>query len=286
MTQLNTLNNSEINELSKIATNIRKSILTMVNSNNSGHTGGSLSAADIMTVLYFKCMKHFKDWDKNLEWDSRDRFVLSKGHASPVLYAVLAESGYFSKDELKTFRAFGSKLQGHPSYGKLPGIEVSTGSLGQGLSLANGIALALKLDKKDSRVFVLHGDGELQEGQIWEAAMSASHYKLGNLTAIVDRNCLQIDGETECVMGLNPIADKWKAFGWQVIEIDGHDYQQIYKALHQSIILGKENSAPVVIIAKTIKGKGISFIENQACWHGRAPNNDELKLALQELEVC
>lgn len=284
MSKIASLNPNEIKELSNKAKNIRENILKMIHSNSSGHTGGSLSATDIMAVLYFKCMNHSKDWDKSPEWDKRDRFVLSKGHASPVLYATLAEAGYIEKDELKTFRALNSRLQGHPSFGKIPGIEVSTGSLGQGLSLANGIAMGLKLDNKQSHVFVLHGDGELQEGQIWEAAMSSVHYKLGNLTAIVDRNCLQIDGSTECVMGLEPLSKKWEAFGWQVIEIDGHNIQEIYDALQKSIVLGKQNSAPVVVLATTIKGKGVSFIENKAGWHGKAPNDEELSLALEELK--
>lgn len=283
MAIINSLKENEVKELARTANEIRKSILRMNNANGSGHTGGSLSATDILTVLYFKCMKHFKDWDKDPNWGERDRFVLSKGHASPVLYATLAEAGYFDKSQLCTFRRINSKLQGHPAYGKVPGVEVSTGSLGQGLSLANGIALGLKLDKKDSRVYVLHGDGELQEGEIWEAAMSAAHFKLGNLTAFVDRNCLQIDGSTECIMGLDPLADKWKAFGWQVLEINGHDYNEIYEAIEKSKDLGKKNEAPVVIIAKTIKGKGVSFIENKAGWHGKAPNDEELKLALKEL---
>jgi len=185
--------------------------------------------------------------------------------------------------QLPTFRALNSRLQGHPVFGKIPGVEVCTGSLGQGLSMANGMALALKLDNKSSRVYALLGDGELQEGQIWEAAMSSAHYKLGNLTAIVDRNCLQIDGNTECVMSVEPVAKKWESFGWQVIEIDGHDYQEISEALEKSVIMGQEKSMPVAIIARTIKGKGISFIENKASWHGKAPNDEEFKLAIQEL---
>lgn len=278
------LSQNEIKELSGIARKIRENVLTMIHTANSGHPGGSLSVVEIMITLYFKNMKHFKNWKENPEWDNRDRFVLSKGHASATLYAILAECGYFDKKELLTFRALHSRLQGHPAYGFLPGIEASTGSLGQGLSIANGIAMGLKLDKKSSRVYTLIGDGESQEGQIWEAAMSASHYKLGNLTAIIDRNCLQIDGSTECIKALSPYREKWESFGWQVLEINGHDFQEIYQALKESVILGQKNSLPVVIIADTKKGKGVSFMEDNISWHGRAPNDDEFKLALKEIK--
>lgn len=270
-------------ELIKLANQVRENILIMINAASSGHTGGSLSAADIMTVLYFKIMNHCNEWSKWENFCDRDRFVLSKGHASPVLYSVLAESGYIKREELLTFRALHSKLQGHPSYGTIPGIEATTGSLGQGLSIANGMALGLRLDSKNSRVYALLGDGELQEGQVWEAAMTAAHYKLGNITAIVDRNRLQIDGCTEEVMGLDPLADKWKSFGWEVIEVDGHDVAAIYEAFVQAKQVGEQQSVPVVIIANTVKGKGVSFIENKASWHGKAPNKDELELALKEL---
>lgn len=283
MTQLSNLSEQEIKDLSNMAKQVRENILTMIHAAKSGHTGGSLSAVDILTVLYFKHLKHYKDWDKNPDWQNRDRFILSKGHASPALYSILAEAGYLDRNELVTFRALHSRLQGHPSYGKLPGVEVSTGSLGQGLSLANGIALGLKLDNKSSRVYCLLGDGETQEGQVWEAAMSSAHYKLNNLTAIIDRNCLQIDGNTECVMSLEPYSKKWEAFGWQVIEIDGHDHQEIYQALKKSVILSHEKTAPVAIIARTLKGKGVSFMENNASWHGKAPNDEEFKNALEEL---
>lgn len=283
MTKLLDLNEKEVQELSATARQIRENIVTMIHAANSGHTGGSLSAADIMTVLYFKFLKYDKNWDKSPNWAERDRFVLSKGHASPLLYAVLAEAGYFPREELKTFRSINSRLQGHPAYGKLPGIEVSTGSLGQGLSLANGMALGLRLDNKSSRVYCLLGDGELQEGQVWEAAMSSAHYKLNNLTAIIDRNCLQIDGNTESIMSLEPLKEKWESFGWQVLQIDGHDLQAIYRALQESVILGKEKNRPVAIIANTIKGKGVSFIENKAAWHGKAPNDEEFTKALEEI---
>ena len=223
MTGINKLKESEIKEISDLAAKIREDIIVMTHAAGSGHPGGSLFAVEIMTVLYYKQLKHFKEWDKHPDWPNRDRFVLSKGHAFSTLYSVLAELGYLDKSELKTFRSLNSRLQGHPCCKLLPGIEVSTGSLGQGLSLSCGIALGLKLDKKSSRVYTLLGDGELQEGQIWEAAMSANHYKLNNLIAIVDRNCLQIDGETECIMSLGSIAKKFEAFGWEVIEADGHD---------------------------------------------------------------
>ena len=283
MTQIPTLSEKEINNLSKIAKSVRQDIITMINSASSGHPGGSLSAVDILSVLYFKCMKHYKEWNKHPDWENRDRFVLSKGHASSALYSVLARCGYFDEKELLTFRKLGTRLQGHPSYGFLPGIEVSTGSLGQGLSLACGIALGVRLDKRASKVFVMLGDGEIQEGQIWEAAMNASHYKLGNLIAILDRNNLQIDGCTEHIKALNPLDKKWEAFGWHVIEIDGHNYQEIYQAVKEASRIGEEKSKPVMIIANTIKGKGVSFMENNCSWHGKAPNNDETKLALREL---
>lgn len=283
MQEIKQLSEKELDELKEIATKVRQNILTMIHTANSGHTGGSLSAADIMSVLYFKCLNHSSEWDKWENFSNRDRFVLSKGHASPVLYSTLAEAGYISKDLLLTFRKLHSKLQGHPSFGTIPGIEATTGSLGQGLSIGNGMALGLKLNKSDARVYVLLGDGELQEGQVWEAAMTSAHYNLGNLTAIVDRNSLQIDGSTEQVMGLHPVADKWRAFGWHVIEIDGHDHHQIFTAIETAKKVGPEQSKPVAIIATTLKGKGISFMENKASWHGKAPNKEELESALKEL---
>ena len=283
MTQISELKTLDVEEISVLAQKVRENILIMTHAAGSGHPGGSLSAADILTVLYLKHIKHYKEWKQHPDWDKRDRFVLSKGHASSALYSVLAEAGYFEKEELKTFRSLNSRLQGHPCYGYLPGIEVSTGSLGQGLSLSCGIALGLKLDKKQSRVYTLLGDGELQEGQVWEAVMSAAHYKLGNITAIIDRNCLQIDGSTECIMSVGSVAKKFESFGWQTLEIDGHNHNEIYQALQQSVILGGENNSPVVVIANTVKGKGVSFMENKAGWHGKAPNDEELSLALNEI---
>jgi len=283
MSEIAKLNLKEIEELSKVCKKLREDILTMIHGAKSGHPGGSLSIVEILSVLYFKCLKHDPKWNKSPDWEDRDRFILAKGHASAALYAVLAETGYFKKEELKTFRTLHSRLQGHPSYGILPGIEVSTGSLGQGLSMACGVALGLRLDKKESHVFTILGDGETQEGQVWEAAMTAAHYKLGNLTAIIDRNCLQIDGSTECIMSLGKISKKWTAFGWQVLEIYGHDHQEIFEALQKSRLIGKQNNLPVVIVANTVKGKGVSFMENNASWHGKAPNDEEFKIAIEEL---
>jgi transketolase len=283
MSEIAKLTRKEIEDLSKTCKRLRKDVLMMIHRAKSGHPGGSLSVIDILSVLYFKCLKHNPGWNKSPDWENRDRFILAKGHASAALYAVLAEAGYFDKEELKTFRALHSRLQGHPSFGLLPGIEVSTGSLGQGLSMACGVALGLKLDKKNSHVFTILGDGEIQEGQVWEAAMTAAHYKLGNLTAIIDRNCLQIDGNTECIMSLGKISEKWASFGWQVLEINGHDYQEIYEALQKSRLIGNQNNTPVVIIANTIKGKGVSFMENNVSWHGKAPNDEEFNLAICEL---
>lgn len=281
---LKKLDQTEIIELKKTALEIRKNIIKMLNNANSGHPGGGLSAVDILTVLYSKVMQNFKEWDKHPDFNKRDRFILSKGHASTALYAVLAECGYFDKEELMTFRKFGSRLQGHPSYGFLPGIEVSTGSLGQGLSIACGVAMGLKLDNLDSKVFVLMGDGELQEGNIWEGAMNAAHNNLCNIVGIVDRNCLQIDGHTECVKSLKDLAAKWASFGWNVVEADGHDVEFVYEALQKAIITGEKTSSPSVVIATTIKGKGVSFMENNVDWHGKAPNDNQMKEALEELE--
>lgn len=264
--------------LKKQAKIVRIETLKMLTEAGSGHTGGSLSAADIVTALYFYKMRHRPD---NPNWRERDRFILSKGHAAPVLYAVLALSGYFDRSLLSTLRKLGSPLQGHPCSTMLPGIEVSTGSLGQGLSVSNGIALGLKLDGLKSRVYCLLGDGEIQEGQVWEAAMTASHYKLDNLCAIIDNNGLQIDGPCEEVMSIKPIGAKWIAFGWHVIEIDGHDMEEILSAFDEAeTVKGK----PTLILAYTIKGKGVSFFEGRVDLHGRAPTPDELKMALMELQ--
>jgi len=256
---------------------VRREIIKMIYQAGSGHPGGSLSAADLVTVLFFHVLRH--DPHRPL-WPDRDRFILSKGHCAPLLYAVLAESGYFPKEELKTLRKIGSRLQGHPDMRKTPGVEVSTGSLGQGLSVANGIALGGKIDRKDYTVYVLLGDGEINEGQIWEAAMLASHYKLDNVIAVLDYNGLQVDGPTCRIMGLEPLSDKWKAFGWSVMEINGHNISEIIEALKK---VRKSKGKPTIIIAHTVKGKGISFMENEVDWHGKAPNEEEFNQAMREL---
>lgn len=267
----------DINLLSKTANELRKNVVKMICNAKSGHPGGSLSAADIVTALYFSEMNVDP---KNPRMEDRDRFVLCKGHAAPVLYAALAEKGYFEKDLLMTLRKYGSPLQGHPDMKKLPGVDASTGSLGQGLSIANGMALAGKLDKKDYRVYALLGDGEQQEGQVWEAAMTAAHYKLDNVCAFLDFNNLQIDGNVDKVMGVEPVDAKWEAFGWHVIKIDGHNFTEILNALEEAKnVKGK----PTIIIAKTIKGKGVSFMENVCGFHGVAPTAEETEKALAEL---
>lgn len=269
------LTNQELESLKQSAKNVRRNIVKMVHAAKSGHPGGSLSGADILTVLYEKCLNIPLDMN-----ETRDRFILSKGHASPLLYSILAQHGMFPQEDLMTFRKIGSKLQGHPSHGYVPGVEASTGSLGQGLSLGCGIALGLKMDKNPANVVVYLGDGELQEGSNWEAFMQAAHRKLDNLIAIVDRNKLQIDGCTEEVMSVGDVAAKIKAFGWEVVEIDGHDLNQIYEAVET----GKKSDKPFAIVANTIKGKGVSFMENNAGWHGKAPNDEQLAQALKELE--
>ncbi len=263
--------------LNGIARNIRRDIVTMIHSSKSGHPGGSLSAVEILTSLYFDEMNVDS---RNPKMEDRDRFVLSKGHAAPVLYSTLAEKGYFDKSELNSLRKIGAMLQGHPDMKGIPGVEMSTGSLGQGFSVACGMAMASKLDNAPWRVYTLLGDGEIQEGIVWEAAMSAAHYKLDNLVAFLDYNGLQIDGEVEKVMNVGPAMDKFKSFGWNVIEIDGHDFDQIFAALD----MAKETvGKPTMIIAKTVKGKGVSFMENNAGWHGTAPSDSDLEKALQEL---
>ena len=266
-----------LDELKSISTEIRKDIVKMLTESSSGHPGGSLSATDIMTVLFFKEM----NIDPNNEKDpNRDRFVLSKGHAAPVLYSTLARRGYFPVEELSTLRKFKSRLQGHPSIQYLPGIDMSTGSLGQGISAAVGMALAGKIDKKDYRVYTILGDGELEEGQVWEASMCAAHYKLNNLTAFIDFNGLQIDGDITKVMNPCPIDKKFEAFGWNVLVIDGHNYEEIIDAIEKA----KEcKDKPTAVVCKTIKGKGISFMENQAEWHGIAPSREQCEAALKEL---
>lgn len=263
--------------LNDITNVIRKDIVSMICKSKSGHPGGSLSAVEILTALYFDEMNVDPT---NPRMEDRDRFVLSKGHAAPALYAILAEKGYFAKEELNSLRKLGSILQGHPDMKKIPGVEMSTGSLGQGFSVACGMAMAAKLDNAPWKVYALLGDGEVQEGIIWEAAMSAAHYKLDNMIAFLDYNGLQIDGEVESVMGIDPIEDKFKTFGWNVITIDGHDFDQIFAALD----MAKDTiDKPTMIIAKTVKGKGISFMENQASWHGSAPSEVQLEQALSEL---
>ena len=274
------LSESEINSLTQSSKKLRREILMMIHGAKSGHPGGSLSCIDILNVLYSKCMKVVTD-KTDKEYPNRDRFILSKGHASASLYAVLAQAGFFDENELMTFRKLGSRLQGHPCAHKLDGVEVSTGSLGQGLSMGVGMALGLRLDNNSAKVFVLMGDGEIEEGSVWEAAMNASAKKLDNLIAFVDRNKLQIDGSTEDIKAIGSAAEKFKAFGWNTFEIDGHDFNEIYCAIEDAKRL--KNQKPTVIIANTIKGKGVSFMENQAGWHGKAPNDEQLAQALAEL---
>lgn len=266
-----------IDQLKEICKDVRADIVRMTSAAGSGHPGGSLSAVELMTALYFNVLNHRP---AQVDWPERDRFFLSKGHACPVVYSVMARSGYFPVEELITLRKCGTRLQGHPSCKALPGIEVSSGSLGQGLSIANGFALSAKLNKTDHRAYVLLGDGELQEGQVWEAVMTAAHYKLDNVCALVDYNGLQIDGDVEAVMGIAPLAEKWRAFNWHTVEIDGHDLAQVLAAYDEAkAVKGK----PTVIIARTVKGKGISFMENVAGWHGKAPSADELAKALDDI---
>jgi len=266
-------------ELENIANKLRLHVVEMTYAANSGHPGGSLSAADMISALYFSFLKHDP---KNPQWDERDRFVLSKGHVAPVLYAALAEVGYFPVEDLISLRKIGSKLQGHPVRGKIPGVEMSTGSLGQGLSMACGIAMAGKMDGKDYKTVCMLGDGEMQEGQNWEAAMFARQNDLKNLIAIVDRNRLQITGDTEAAVGLEPLPEKWKACGWNVIIIDGHNMRQILEALERAS--RSTNTRPSVIIMKTVKGKGVSFMENNAGFHGRACTAEEYPKAVAELK--
>ena len=265
-------------ELEKMANEIRKDIVTAVHSAKSGHPGGSLSSADIFTYLYFEEMNVDP---ANPKWEDRARFVLSKGHVAPGLYSTLAEKGYFPKEDLKTLRHTGSYLQGHPDMKHIPGIDMSSGSLGQGVSAAVGMAAAGKYDKKDYRVYTLTGDGEIQEGQIWEAAMWAGHRKLDNLVVIVDNNNLQIDGSVEDVCSPYPIDKKFEAFNFHVINIDGNDFDQIRAAFKEA---RETKGMPTAIIAKTVKGKGVSFMENAAGWHGKAPNDEEYEIAMADLE--
>ena len=267
-----------IAELTEKAKNLRIQVVKMIYKAKSGHPGGSLSAADIVTALYFH---HLNNVDPaHPHWSERDRFILSKGHAAPLLYAALAERGFFPKEELNTLRSLGSILQGHPDMLKTPGVEMSTGILGHGLSVGVGMALGAKLDGKNYRIYVLLGDGEMDTGFNWEAAMAANKYHLDNLTAIVDLNGVQLDGPTSEIMPLEPVVDKWRSFNWHTIEIDGHNIKQVLEALDETKhIRGK----PSIIIAHTIKGKGVSFMENKSIWHGQVPNQEEFVAALQEL---
>ena len=265
-------------ELKKTANEVRKGIIKSTHAAKSGHPGGSLSSADIFTYLYFEEMNVDP---ANPKWEDRDRFVLSKGHVAPGLYSTLAEKGYFPKEDLKTLRHTGSYLQGHPDMKHIPGIDMSSGSLGQGVSVAVGMAAAGKYDKKDYRVYTLTGDGEIQEGQIWEAAMWAGHRKLDNLVVIVDNNNLQIDGSVEDVCSPYPIDKKFEAFNFHVINIDGNDFDQIRAAFKEA---RETKGMPTAIIAKTVKGKGVSFMENAAGWHGKAPNDEEYEIAMADLE--
>jgi transketolase len=272
------LSTIELEELEKTAKRLRREIIKMIYQAGSGHPGGALSVLDILVVLYYKIMKIDPD---NCLAPDRDRLVLSKGHACPALYAVLADRGFFPTDYLSNLRQIDSPLQGHPDMRKTPGVEMSTGSLGQGLSAANGMALAARLDNSSRRVYVILGDGECQEGQIWEAAMSAAHYRLDNLIAFLDYNGLQIDGWLRDVKMVQPLAEKWRSFGWNVLETNGHDY----KALLEAVNKGKTTKGlPTMIIAHTVKGKGVSFMENQIDWHGRAPNKEEFEKAMLELQ--
>ena len=268
---------TDIKQLQEKAKEVRKGIIEAVYSNKSGHPGGSLSIADIMTVLYFNQMNID---EKNPKWEDRDRLVLSKGHCSPALYSCLANRGFFDVEKLKTFRNINSNLQGHPDMNKVPGVDISSGSLGQGLSCANGMAIAGKMDNKNYRVYCILGDGEIEEGQVWEAAMASNKYKLDNLCVIVDNNNLQIDGTIEEVMSSYPIDEKFKSFGFQVINIDGHNIQEIIDAFD---VAKNVKDKPTCIIAKTIKGKGVSYMENDVKWHGTAPNEEQYQLAMKEL---
>lgn len=266
----------EITLLKRKAVEIRMDLLTMIYNARTGHTGGSLSNTDILTVLYYKMMNIDPN---NPNWDERDRYVQSKGHSVESLWAILADKGFFPKEELKTFSQFGSRLIGHPN-NKVPGVEMNTGALGHGLPISVGMALAAKMDGKSYKVYTLMGDGELAEGSVWEGAMAAAQYKLDNLIAIIDRNKLQITGSTEDVMALEPLPDKWRSFGWEVIEVDGHDVEQLVEVFsHTPSVEGK----PTMVIANTVKGKGISFAENVGAWHHHVPTKEEYDLAMEEL---
>ncbi|MEI2365739.1 transketolase [Niallia circulans] len=266
----------DIKRLERKAAEIRMSVIDMIYEAGTGHTGSSLSNTDILTVLYYEVMKNDP---ANPNWEERDRYIQSKGHAVESYWAVLADKGYFPKEELKTFSKFNTRLIGHPN-NKVPGVEMNTGALGHGLSISVGMALAAKMDHKDYRVFTLMGDGELAEGSVWEAAMAASQYKLDNLVGIVDRNRLQITGSTDDVMSNEPLDKKWESFGWDVIEVDGNDIAELVQVFHS---IPKTEGKPTIILANTIKGKGISFAENEAGWHHHVPSQEEYELAMKEL---
>ncbi|MFO7773102.1 MAG: transketolase [Dehalococcoidia bacterium] len=270
--------NLSATQLRETARRLRRHVITMIATAGSGHPGGSLSATDIVAALYFRVLRHIPE---NPHWEGRDRFILSKGHAAPILYAALAETGYFPVAELGTLRKLDSRLQGHADAHLTPGVEMSSGSLGMGLSFAIGVALAAMLDSKAYRTYVLLSDGECEEGQTWEAALSAAHFKLDNITAIVDCNGMQLSGWTRDIMNLEPFIQKWQAFGWHTIDIDGHDFDQILSACQEA---EKTKGRPTVIVARTIKGKGVSFMENNVTFHGKAPTREEAERALQELE--
>lgn len=272
------MDKKRVTELSIIANNVRKHALTAVYNAASGHPGGSLSVADVLTLLYFEVMNVDP---KNPKMENRDRFVLSKGHTAPALYGVLAERGFIPKEDIKTFRNVNSYLQGHPDMNKVAGVDMSTGSLGQGVSAAGGMALSAKLDNKDYRVYSILGDGEIEEGQVWEQAMFAAHYKLDNFTIFVDNNGLQIDGDIAEVMNPNPIDEKFKAFGWHVIVTDAHDFEKLLAAVEEA---KATKGKPTAIIMKSVKGKNVSFMENNPAWHGAAPKEDEYNQAISELD--
>jgi len=273
------INNARVLELKKKAKEIRVEIIKMIYKAQSGHPGGSLSAADIVTALYFEIL----NIDPNLpNWEERDRFILSKGHACPVWYVCLAEKGFFPKENLAKLRKIGGILQGHPDMCKVPGLDITTGSLGQGLSAGVGMALGAKTKGLKFITYVMLGDGEINEGQVWEAAMSANKFKLNNLIAILDYNNLQLDGQCNEVMPIEPLADKWQSFGWDVKEIDGHNMCEILNVFYE---LKKHQEKPTIVIAHTVKGKGVSYMENQVDWHGKAPNEEQFKQAIKELEA-
>jgi len=276
---LQALTETDLKELKQKSVKLRRDIISMIHNAGSGHPGGSLSVVDILIILYYKFLRVDAADPHNRD---RDRLVLSKGHACPALYAILADKGFFSGDELNRLRKIGSMLQGHPDMRKTPGVDISTGSLGQGLSAANGMALGARLDNSSRRVFAILGDGETQEGQVWEAAMTAAHYRLDNLTAFLDCNGLQIDGPTKDVKSLEPLADKWRSFGWLAMEVDGHDYLSLEKGVNWAF---SNKGAPSIIIARTVKGKGVSFMENRIDWHGKSPDKDKYEAALTELRV-